>query len=329
MVDSTPADGRYEVEPGAHAEDLGVVRGPLRDARNDGHQVAYSELHTRAAFCGTCHEQDHAFSGVPIQSTYSEWSESPYNTGQAATTLVCQDCHMRQVPGQPATASTERPNRPGRAAPAVGDISPQRDHVPPHHVVGGNTLVPNLLVDRVHGDMARERLRAAATIELGVPERVAPGAAFTVEVRVTNSGAGHGLPTGMTSIRQMWVELRVTAPLAGVTVYESGVVGDDGALDADAHAFGTTYGDAAGAQVFTFTRAARVLSDHRIGARQTVAEQYPITAPSGGGGTLEVSARLRYRPASPEMIGALMPGRIDTIDITDMAQASATITVAQ
>jgi hypothetical protein len=329
MTDSTPSDGGYEVEPGPHAEDMGIIRGPLNDARSDGHQVAYSELHTRAAFCGTCHEQDHAFSGVPIQSTYTEWSEGPYNTGQPATTVVCQDCHMRQLPGQPATASTARPNRPGRAAPAVGDISPQRDHVPPHHVVGGNTLIPGILVDSVHGAMARERLQNAATLELVVPEHVAPGAAFTIEARVTNTGAGHNLPTGMTGIRQMWVELRVTAPLAGVTVFESGVVGDDGALDADAHQFGTRYGDATGAPVFTFTRATQVLGDHRIGPRQTSAEQYQVTAPGGGGGTLEVSARLRYRPAAPEMIQSLMPGRVDTVEITEMAQDTATITVAQ
>jgi hypothetical protein len=329
MVDSTPADGGYEVSPGAHAEDLGVLRGPRADARTDGHQVAYSELHTRAAFCGTCHEQDHAFSGVPIQSTYSEWSEGPYNTGDAATTVVCQDCHMRQVPGVAATASTERPARPGRAAPAIGEISPQRDHVPTHYFVGANTLVPGILVDRVHGVMAAERLRAAATLELVVPERVAPGAPFTVEARVTNSGAGHSLPTGMTAIRQLWLEVRVTAPRAGVTVYESGIVGDDGGLDADAHQFGTTYGNAAGEPVFTFTRATQVLRDYRIAPRQTVAEQYPLTAPSGGGGTLEVSARLRYRPASLEMIRSLMPNRVETVEITDLAQATASIVVAE
>lgn len=328
VSESIPRDGGFEVEPGPHSEDLGVMRGTLRDARDDGHQVAYSELHSRAAFCGTCHDMQHAFSGVPIMSTYTEWNDSPYNSGNADTTVVCQDCHMRQQPSVPATASTDRPDRPGRLAPTIGDISPERPNVAGHHFVGGNTLMPGVLVDEEHGPMARERLQAAATLELGVPDRAAPGGPITIEARVTNVGAGHKLPTGMTTIRQMWVELRVVSATAGVTVFESGDLDDDGALDDEAHTFGTTYGNAAGEPVFTFTRAAQVLRDHRIGPRETVTERFEFTAPSGGGGTLEVHAKLRYRPVTPEMIEAVMPGQVDEIEITDMAEAEATITVA-
>jgi hypothetical protein len=262
-------------------------------------------------------------------STYTEWNDSPYNTGNADTTVVCQDCHMRQQPGVPATASTDRPARPGRLAPTIGDLSPERPNVAGHHFVGGNTLMPGVLVDEDHGPMARERLQSAATLELGVPERIAPGGSITIEARVTNVGAGHKLPTGMTTIRQMWIELRVTSPAAGVAVYESGVLDGDGALDEDAHTFGTTYGNASGEPVFTFTRAAQVLRDHRIGPRETITERFEFAAPSGGGGTLEVHARLRYRPTTPEMVAAVMPGQVDEIEVTDMAEADATIAVGE
>ncbi len=329
MVGSQPRDGGYEVEPGTHAEDLGIIQGPREDARDDGHQVAFNQLLTRAAFCGTCHDQSHAFSGVPILTTYSEWRDGPYNTGQPETTVVCQDCHMRQLPGSPSTAMTDRPNRPGRSAPTVGEISPERPHVWVHNFVGANTLMPGVLIDQVYGAMAAERLASAVTLEINAPEQVAPGGSITIEVRVTNSGAGHSVPTGMTGIRQMWLELRVVAPAAGITVLESGLVDEQGSVDEDARTFGTVYGDADGAPVFTFTRAAQVLREHRIGPRETVTERFEIAAPQGGGSELEVHARIRYRPASPEMVEAVMPDIVETIEITDMAEAEATITITQ
>ncbi len=326
VTGSRPADGGYEVEPGANADDMGVMRGPHGDAGTEGHAVAQSEIHHRAAFCGTCHDQVHAATGVRLQSTYSEWSEGPYNTGTPATTVVCQDCHMRQSAGSPATGSTARPALPGSSAPVLGDMSPQRPHIWAHSVAGANTFVPGLLVADAAAQLATERLQAAATIEIGVPESATPGEAMTIEVRVTNSGAGHSIPTGATDIRQMWIELRVVAPRAGVTVYESGLLSDDGALAEDAHTFGVTFGDAAGQPVRSSIQATQILEDHRVPPHATVAEAFTVTAPQGGG-TLEVHARLRYRSASQEMVTTLLGE--GQVPVVEMAEASAEIQVGQ
>lgn len=327
VTGSRPMDGAYEVEPGPNRDDLGVIRGPRADARDDGHQVALSELHQRAAFCGTCHDQVHVASRVRIGATYTEWLDGPYNTGDASTTVVCQDCHMRQLPGVPATGSTPRPDRPGRSAPPLESISPSRPHIWVHNFVGANTLVPPMLADDDHAPMAVERLQHAATLELGLPERATPGSTVTIAVRVTNSGAGHFLPTGVTDTRQVWLELQVTAPRAGVTVFESGLVDDRGAIDPDAHTFGTTYGDRAGAPVLTSARAEQVLGDHRVPPRGTLVETYELTVPRGGG-TLEVRARLRYRSASQEMVSGLLGAEAPEVPVTDMASAEGTIEVA-
>jgi hypothetical protein len=325
---TTPRDGWYVVEPGPSSDNMGDVRGPRQDCRTDGHAVAYSQLHELASFCGTCHEQVHAASDIPVQSTFSEWRDSPYNTGEPATTVVCQDCHMRQIAGEPSTGATDRPDRPGSSSPAIGSLSPQRPHIWVHHVVGANTLVPPFLADDAHGRMAAERLRAAATLELVVPDHVAPGMPVVIEARVTNTGAGHAIPTGQTDLRQMWIELVVTSPSHGITVFESGVIDGDGALPEDTHTFGTDYGNAAGEHVLFSARATQVLRDHRIGPRETVTERFETTAPLGSGGTLEVRARLRYRPAAPQMVTALLGDRAPDIEITDMAQDDATIEVA-
>ncbi len=322
---STPRDGWYEVEPGPGPDDMGALRGPRRDAQNQGHEVSYSELHTLASFCGTCHDQNHAGANIPVLATYSEWRDGPYNTGEAETTVVCQDCHMRQVPGDPTTGSTERPDRPGRSAPALGTMSPQRPHIWAHNFVGGNTLVPSLLADDVHGTMARERLREAATLELAAPDRATAGSPVILEVRVTNSGAGHNLPTGSTEIRQMWIELRITAE-GDEVVYQSGVVDDEGALPEGTHTFGTVFGDEDGEPVPLSTQATRVLRDHRIGPRETAVERFELTLPQSASGTMTVTVRLRYRPASPAMVATLL-GEAPEIAITDMAEARATFEV--
>ena len=327
VTGSSPRDGWYEVEPGPSSDDMGNIQGPREDARTEGHAVAYSERHRLASFCGTCHDQNHAHTEVPIQSTFTEWREGPYNTGDAETTVVCQDCHMRQIAGQPTNGASPRPDRPGRSAPSLGTLSPERPHVWVHNFVGANTLVPPLLADDAHGQMAQERLRSAATLEVHSPERAAAGEAVTIEVRVTNTGAGHSIPTGVTAIREMWVELTVRSPSHGVTVLESGVLAEDGSIPEETHTFGTTFGDASGEPVLSSVMASQVLRDHRIGPRETVTESYELTAPRGSGGTLEIRARLLYRPASAAMVRGLLGAQAPEVEITEMATGEATIEV--
>jgi mono/diheme cytochrome c family protein len=109
-------DAGYEVEPGGGEDDPSTMLGPRKDSDSPFHPTKYSELHTKSEFCGLCHNVSHAENKLPIEETYNEWKNSPYNTGDPETTVNCQDCHMRQRPGIPATGKTARPDNPGQAA---------------------------------------------------------------------------------------------------------------------------------------------------------------------------------------------------------------------
>ncbi len=115
--------------------------GPRNDAISPFHGTAFSDLHTKSEMCGMCHDVTHTLNGTPLERTYTEWREGPYNTGDPATTVYCEDCHMRQLPGVPATGSTERPDNPGISA--LG--GKERDHVYTHYFVGGNAVLPLFL----------------------------------------------------------------------------------------------------------------------------------------------------------------------------------------
>src|SRR3990170_2743500 len=62
----------FVVEPGNGPEAPGVKRGPFKDAQSPYHSTEYSDLHTRAEFCGMCHEVAHVSFGTPIEGNYNE-----------------------------------------------------------------------------------------------------------------------------------------------------------------------------------------------------------------------------------------------------------------
>ena len=87
----------YILSPGnAEAMEGGIKYGPFNDSPDTIHKNQYSELHTRSEFCGGCHDVSHAGNDLPIEQTYTEWRQGPYNTTDPKTTVHCQDCHMRQ-----------------------------------------------------------------------------------------------------------------------------------------------------------------------------------------------------------------------------------------
>jgi hypothetical protein len=156
LVSVTPtATGapRQIFEPGP------VKRGPIRDAASTAHEVAYSELHTRALVCIGCHEFTNA-EGTPIITTYSEWEQS--RAGREGR--ACQGCHMALT-------------RADVVDPKVARV--EQSHVNLHQMPGGHSL------QQLH-----QALRVTMRLDRGDD-------ALTLEVRIANAGAGHAVPTGM------------------------------------------------------------------------------------------------------------------------------------
>ena len=305
----------YEVDPGGGEDDPSTMLGPLKDATSDFHPTKYSELHTKSEFCGLCHNVSHVGNNLPLEQTYSEWKNSPYNTGNPDTTVNCQDCHMRQSPGIPATGKTKRPDYPGKAA----DDGPDRGHVWTHYFVGANALLTKLLGSDMHAQMAVERLQNAVDMELIEDGHSGKEGLSQISVKVINSGAGHYLPTGLTEVRQMWLSVIIT-DAKGKMIFKSGGLDKNGDIEKDAVLYHTQLGNAKGEPVVNVAKADRILFDHRIPPKGYLIEKFVFQIPPDAASPLTVKATLRYRSASQALARTLLKERAPEIPVIDMVR---------
>ena len=262
----------------------GVKRAQLKEAKPPAHAWAYSEFHETAEFCGACHNVDHPANGMHLEATYTEWKNSPY----AAQGFTCQDCHMTPGPG------VVKPN-PGTAAAGAAE----REHIYTMTFAGAN-------VAQGDSERATARLKAAATVDMQVSEIVASGATTEVVVTVTNVGAGHYLPTGLTEVRQMWLEVNAVA--------DDGTTTSLGRRD-----FGTVLKDAKGSSPVELWEATGIASDDRIPPLQSIVARYPFKMTSDAPARIE--AVLNYRSMPDEMAKA---AGVEN-PITEMARAESRI----
>ncbi|MCJ7659058.1 MAG: PQQ-dependent sugar dehydrogenase [Anaerolineales bacterium] len=213
---------------------------------------------TRSRLCGTCHnvnnpvlswdtnrgqfwpnENDQPAPSFdkgqlfPIETTFDEWFNSQYAVtgvfapqfaGQKPDGIVgsCQDCHLPRATG---LAAEEFYNPIFRDCENTGCL-------PVHEMIGGNSWVPQLLLDdrwRLNSLndaenlyattlFARQMLRKSATITTTLISAVDGGKLATV--RVVNQ-TGHKLPTGYPEGRRLWLNLKAY-DARGDLIYESG-----------------------------------------------------------------------------------------------------------
>lgn len=296
-----------------------IMRGPFADAKPMWHEAAYSELHTRAEFCGNCHNVFHPLNGFHIENTYTEWKFSAY----AQAGIVCQDCHMMPVEKGRETARTmTKPKNPGKASP----MGPERENIFTHEFVGGNFTVTALLGHETHAAMAAERLKSAAEVALFLPEAAASGDLVRATVRVTNVGAGHNLPTSLTEVRQMWLD--ITAKDAdGKVLYQSGKIDAKGDLAEGSKLFGAEAVDVAGHHTVLPWEIVRFNRNHTIPPKGYEDVEYSFVVPSGARGPVSFEATLRYRSYPQAVANLLLGDKAPVLPVVDMAGASGSIPV--
>ncbi len=297
------------LKPGQGEDEPGIKYGPFDDSIPDFHEAQYSKLHTESQICGTCHNVKHVAFGTDLETTYTEWQNSPYNSKDPAKRIECQGCHMYQRPGIPATGSTRRPENPGAAT----DDSDERLHIFTHYFVGGNSSVPGTFEGRDKDQMAIERLQNAATIFVDtslINEK-------KLNITVVNTGAGHSIPTGVGDLRQVWLEITIQDK-ANKTSFQTGVLNDKHELSKDAVIFQTVFGDEKGNEVINIAKARQVLKDNRIKAKQSVMET--IDLPLVPQKDAMIIVRLLYR-GMPQKILNMIPGQpFETLPIVEMAK---------
>lgn len=197
-----------------------------------GHHVEQHNLSMSSEFCAGCHEWTNGY-GLNILSTYSEWQASSY----AAEKITCQQCHM--------------PKNLGGGGEPEGSKSAQPTNI--HFQMGGHS---------------QDQLVAAARLDV---EPVLRDGTIHLDVDLTNSKAGHKLPTGIPNRKlHLHVDLFDREGLL---------------VDSDEIVFGRVIVDESGNVLEDvtdqFLRGARELSDNRIAPKETRRSRFTFPRPPG------------------------------------------------
>jgi len=115
--------------------------------------------------------------------------------------------------------------------------------------------------------MAEERLKNAVDIKI---DPKADGNRITV--RITNNGAGHYIPTGLTNVRQVWLKV-IVKDSRGKVIYTTGVPDKKGYISDNSVIYNTVLGDGKGKPVDNVAKAREILSDNRLKPMQEKAEK--------------------------------------------------------
>ncbi len=144
-----------------HAPGL-LKQGPLDNVTSPVHQTRFNELYANSVYCAGCHEYENP-DGVPLIETFTEWQNSPY----PEKNIHCQNCHMRKIPGKIVAEDI-------KMIPETAISS--------HDIAGGHSL------------SMREK-----SLKLEIKDIEINKQRVVVNIDVTNSGAGHKIPTGLPS----------------------------------------------------------------------------------------------------------------------------------
>lgn len=183
----------------------GIRRARLdRPVPTNAHGTAYSALHGASKLCGTCHMvvNERFTQPVAVEETFIEWVQSVFPGQQE-----CQDCHMPSYEGHAANGGPERIVHRHQF---VGVDVPLVDEGAFPGYSEMRTLTEQLL-----------KSSAVLTASSNVEQK-------RLEVAIKNL-AGHALPSGAVSDREMWLEVRVHDG-AGNPVFESGTLDENGDL---------------------------------------------------------------------------------------------------
>lgn len=184
-------------------------------------------------------------------STWSEWKDSPYPDKG----ITCQKCHMEQIPGKTVTSSVQKDTR---------------HQISNHDIAAGHSLTKRrqaLEIKIVGIETHKNRIR--------------------VQVDLTNTGAGHKMPTGL-PVKKIILVVKVEGTTGGhrqsqQRVYQKVV--------ADAQGKAVT-------QVVDLMlgKAKRVVSDNRIAPLETRREAFTFFVEKTEDQTVSAAAYYSYTP---------------------------------
>jgi len=280
----TPHNFNYILAPGdtKYSSRKGDVQSPA-------HQIVTTDIHSKAEFCGICHNEKSPFD-TWVKSTHLEWKEGPYSKEG----VQCQDCHMTKAQFKTASMGTKYPDT--------------KLHL--FHGAHDPGKVRGTIEVRIHPDI----------------REVEPGDVVKLTVALFNQKTGHKFPTGSVEDRIVW--LHVEAKDSEGNVYHipvdpKGFEGEDMTISADVLAyqdmgialddpefegvqrdavpvgdriFRKPYLDPQGRMTIQQWNTASFGPDYRIGPRETKIETFTFTLPYEiAEGNVEVTATVNYQ----------------------------------
>lgn len=310
-LNGQPGNASIELNPGE------IKYGPLKDAKSGYHETEYSELHTKAEFCGSCHNIFHSVNQFPIEHTYDEWKNSPY----AQADIPCQDCHMVPVEVAIQVAdgmirAKDVPNH-GLGGLAAKGAKKERDLIHDHGFVGGNAVVAAVLGvpgAEEHKAEAIKRLQSAADLDMDVKK--GKGGANELRIKVTNLRAGHHLPTSLTFIRRIWLDVTISDD-QGRVLLRSGELDAHNRVDEDAVIFGNHAVDKDGKSTVNPWEIARFDELNTIPPKGYRYGKYAFQLPPDAK-SFKVEAKLNYQSYDQKVADKLLGEKVITVPTVEM-----------
>lgn len=288
-----PQNASFVISPGE------TKRAQYKDSVSPYHKTMYSELHTKSEFCGSCHNVFHPVSNFHIENTYTEWKFSVY----AQKGIQCQDCHM--VPVEVAVQTAKTMKKPEKLPGQPCITGPKRDYVYTHEFVGGNAVLTKLMGSEKHSEMAVKRLQNAAGLEVSAKNLKKNGMA-ELSVKVINETAGHNLPTSLTEVREMWIDVTVLDD-KGKEIFRSGALDKDGNVDKTAEMFNSYAVDEKGNHTIKPWEIARFEYNNTIQPKGSKTTKYNFMVPKDGK-KLKAIVKLNYR-SYPQAVANFLLGK--------------------
>jgi hypothetical protein len=297
----------YDVKSG---KQYGSIMDPVP---NEFHSSEGKSFFKQSNACLPCHDLIN-HNGLPAEITFTEWAQSLY----AMSSVECQDCHMESYSGKAAVNG------------------PHRNDLHRHDFIGVDIALlddfPNKNAQRLK---IEQLLQNSVTLSAEVPDSVKANSTLPIKVIVFNDKTGHDIPSSVTFVRQMWLEVTVTNGLD--TLYKSGYFDANGDL-MDEHSVLNPNGDpdlvlfqsalykgSAPANVFT----ADSIRIGSIRAFESKSNQYLIPLSTISGNSVKVRIRLRFRTFPPYAIRDGAAEFIDKIPVFEMEEFENSIIVYQ
>jgi len=245
-----------------------IFFGPYDDIHDPD---TYLPMISESQFCAPCHQ--FSMWGTPIYESYEEWLTSPF----AEQGVTCQNCHM------PPNGDTYF------VLPEKGGLPHPPETIPSHQQLGATSL---------------ELQQNTVSITLSAQHNAGQ---IQVTVTLTNTGAGHHVPTDFPGRQMLLVITATNGSGQALTLLQGDTIPDWGGDQAGrpGKAYAKILKDVLSGQspVVSYWKQTLIVSDNRLPALQSDVSTYTFSAPAGGE-TAVISAELRFRRAFQEVMEA-------------------------